>query len=155
VRWTGGQAVVTLPAHIDVSNAGQIREQTATDMSPDAAGARITEALRRLDDVVQQVRHHMFAKRARAVQSSLARRSPPDTHQRLTQATDRVASLRERVARTARALHSAAADTAALLRQQAGLAGQPARIDYPAEIKRWQAFADQAEQMAKHWEQRS
>jgi hypothetical protein len=28
------------------------------------------------------------------------------------------------------------------------------RIDYPAEIKRWRAFADQAEQMAKHWEQR-
>jgi anti-anti-sigma factor len=27
VRWTGGQAVVTLPGHIDVSNAGQISEQ--------------------------------------------------------------------------------------------------------------------------------
>jgi anti-anti-sigma factor len=27
VRWTGGQAVVTLPGHIDVSNAGQITEQ--------------------------------------------------------------------------------------------------------------------------------
>jgi anti-anti-sigma factor len=26
-QWTGGQAVVTLPEHIDVSNAGQIREQ--------------------------------------------------------------------------------------------------------------------------------
>jgi anti-anti-sigma factor len=27
VRWTGRQAVVTLPEHIDVSNSGQIREQ--------------------------------------------------------------------------------------------------------------------------------
>jgi hypothetical protein len=27
LRLTGGQAVVTLPGHIDVSNAGQIREQ--------------------------------------------------------------------------------------------------------------------------------
>ena len=27
VRWMGAQAVVTLPEHIDVSNAGQIREE--------------------------------------------------------------------------------------------------------------------------------
>jgi anti-anti-sigma regulatory factor len=27
VQWTGRQAVVTLPEHIDVSNAGQIREE--------------------------------------------------------------------------------------------------------------------------------
>jgi len=27
-------------------------------------------------------------------------------------------------------------------------------MDYPAEIKRWRAFADQAEQMARRWEQR-
>jgi len=27
VRWVGQQAVVTLPEHIDVSNAGQIREE--------------------------------------------------------------------------------------------------------------------------------
>jgi hypothetical protein len=26
-------------------------------------------------------------------------------------------------------------------------------MDYPAEIKRWRAFADQAEQMARRWEQ--
>jgi len=115
---------------------------------------RITEALRRLDDVVQQVRHHMFAKRVQEAQPSFARRSPLDSHQRLAQAKDRVDVLQERVAQTARAMQSAAADTAALLRQQEGLASPPARIDYPAEIKRWQAFADQAEQIAKHWEQR-
>ena len=27
VRWTGRQAVVALPEHIDVSNAGEIREE--------------------------------------------------------------------------------------------------------------------------------
>jgi hypothetical protein len=27
VKWTGSQAVVTLPEHIDVSNAGQISEE--------------------------------------------------------------------------------------------------------------------------------
>jgi anti-sigma B factor antagonist len=128
--------------------------QTAADLPRDAAGPRITEALGRIDDVVREVRDHRFARRVQAAQSSLAQGSALDTQQRLTQAADRAASLQERVAQTARALQSAAADTAALLQQQAALAGQPARIDYPAEIKRWQAFADQAEQMAKHWEQR-
>jgi hypothetical protein len=125
------------------------------ELPRDAAGPRIAEALRRLDDVVREVRHHMFAGRVQAAQSSSGRRASLDTHEHLTQATDRAASLRERVAQTARALQSAAADTAALLQQQAGLAGQSARIDYPTEIKRWRAFAEQAEQMAKRWEQRS
>jgi anti-sigma B factor antagonist len=128
--------------------------QTATGQLPDAAEMRMTEALHRLDDVVRDLRYHMFINRLQEAQSSSATRSPLDTHQRLAQATDRAAALRERVAQTARALQSAAANTAALLQQLSGLAGQPARIDYPAEIKRWRAFADQAEQMAKHWEQR-
>jgi hypothetical protein len=46
-----------------------------------------------------------------------------------------------------------AADTAALLERRADLLGQPRRIDYPTEIKRWRAFADQAAQMAERWEQ--
>ena len=128
--------------------------QGATGLPRDAAGMRITDALRHLDDVVQQVRDHIFAERVQSAQSGFARRFPQDGYQRLARAADRVASLQERVAQTARALQSAATDTAALLEEQASLAGQPARIDYPAEIKRWQAFADQAEQMAKHWEQR-
>jgi hypothetical protein len=57
------------------------------------------------------------------------------------------------MARTARALQAAAADYAALLEQKADLTRKPGRMDYPAEIKRWRAFADQAEQMAKRWEQ--
>ena len=57
------------------------------------------------------------------------------------------------MARTARALQAAAADYAALLEKTADLTRKPARMDYPAEIKRWRAFADQAEQTATRWEQ--
>ncbi len=123
------------------------------ELPRDAATTRITEALHRLDDVVREVRDHVLAQRVQAVQSSFAPRSPLAAHQRPEQATDRLARLQERVAQTARALQSAAGNTAALLQQQAGLAG-PAQIDYPTEIKRWRAFADQAEQMANRWEQR-
>jgi hypothetical protein len=70
-------------------------------------------------------------------------------------ARNRAASLRQRVAQTAHAQHLAAADTAALLEQQAGLPGQPSRLDYPTEIKRWRVFADQARQLSECWEQRS
>lgn len=128
--------------------------QTTTGQLPGAAETRMTEALHRLDDVVRDLRYHMLTNRLQEAQSSSATRSPLDTHQRLAQATDRAAALRKRVAQTERALQSAAANTAALLQQQSGLAGQPARIDYPAEIKRWRAVADQAEQISEHWEQR-
>lgn len=57
-------------------------------------------------------------------------------------------------AQTAHALQYAAADTAALLQQRADILGQPARIDYPTEIKQWRVLADQAGQMAERWEQR-
>ena len=66
---------------------------------------------------------------------------------------DRPALLEERMARTARALQVNALNAAALLERQADLARPPARLDYPTEIKRWRAFADQAEQMAECWEQ--
>lgn len=127
--------------------------EAASDLPRDAAGLRVAEALHRLDGVVREVRHHMFAERAQGAESGFAQGPPLDTHQRLVQAANRVASLQECVVQTAHTLQSAAADTAALLEHQASLAGQPARIDYPTEIKRWQAFADQAKQMAKRWEQ--
>ena len=58
------------------------------------------------------------------------------------------------MARTARELQARALETAAQLGRQADLARQPSRLDYPAEIKRWLAFADQADQMARLREQR-
>jgi hypothetical protein len=69
-------------------------------------------------------------------------------------AEDRPALLKERMARTARAMQVNALNAAAMLERQADRARPPARLDYPTEIKRWRAFADQAEQMAECWEQR-
>ena len=69
-------------------------------------------------------------------------------------AEDRTALLEERMARTARALQVTALDAVAMLERQADRARQPSRLDYPTEIKRWRSFADQAEQMARRWEQR-
>jgi hypothetical protein len=67
---------------------------------------------------------------------------------------DRPALVNERMARTARAMQANALNAAALLERQAGLARPPALLDYPTEIKRWRAFADRAEQMARRWEPR-
>lgn len=69
-------------------------------------------------------------------------------------ATGQAAELKERAACTARELQARALETAALLEQRAHLARRPSGRDYPAEIKRWRTFADQAEQMAERWEQR-
>ena len=127
--------------------------QAAAGLPRGTAEKRITEAAGRLDDVVREVRNRAFAGPARGTGSGLARSSPSDMQKRLTQAAGRAASLKERLVQTAQILQLAAARAAALLEQQADLAGQPGRIDYPAEIKRWREFADQAEHMANHWEQ--
>ena len=66
---------------------------------------------------------------------------------------DRPAVLEDCMARTARALQVTALDAAAMLERQADGARRPSRLDYRTEIKRWRAFADQAEQMAQRWEQ--
>ena len=50
-------------------------------------------------------------------------------------------------------LQMSAADYAALLERTVDRTRPPLRMDYPAEIKRGRAFADQAEQMARRWEQ--
>jgi len=128
--------------------------QAATDLPRDAAAQRITEVLGRLDDVVRVVRDQVFASRGQGVWSGRAWRPPPDVLERAALARNRSALLRQRVAQTARAMHFAAADTAALLERHADLLGQPSRIDYPTEIKRWRVFADQARQMAECWDQR-
>jgi anti-sigma B factor antagonist len=126
------------------------------DLPHDVTARRITEALSRLDDAVRQVRAHEFAEHGRGSQPSgpgLTWRPPPLALERSESATDRSALLRQHVAQTARALQFTSADTAALLEQRADvLRQQPTRIDYPAEIKRWQVFADQAGLMAERWE---
>jgi anti-sigma B factor antagonist len=135
----------------DVFTVGLLLEATG-DLPRDAVAQRITEAVGRLDDVVRKVRDHVLPGPGQGIRAGCARRTPPDVLGRAALATNHAASLRKRVAQTAYALHSAAADTAALLEQHAGMLGQPSRIDYPTEIKRWQVFADQARQMAECWE---
>jgi hypothetical protein len=49
VRWLGRQAVVTLPEHIDMSNAGEIREELLSVINRGAAAQR-------LDDVTRGIR---------------------------------------------------------------------------------------------------
>jgi hypothetical protein len=66
---------------------------------------------------------------------------------------DRPALLEARMAHTARALQATALTAAARLERQAERTEAPRRRAYRAEIKRWRAFAEQAEQIAKRWEQ--
>jgi diguanylate cyclase (GGDEF)-like protein/PAS domain S-box-containing protein len=76
-----------------------------------------------------------------------------DVYERAAAAVTSAASLRQRLARSAHALHAAAADTSALLEQRDGLGDEPGPVDYATDIKRWQIVADQAAEMARHWEQ--
>lgn len=128
------------------------------------AGDRVATATGEVDRMIRDIRAMLFDLAADRGIHSPDRWSPPSggdpgrTRELLGQAqlaptADRAALLQERMARTARALQAAAADYAALLEQRAALARGPGRMDYPAEIKRWQAFADQAEQMARRWDQ--
>jgi anti-sigma B factor antagonist len=127
--------------------------QAAIDLPPDVTAQRITEAIRCLDDAVRDVRDHLFAERGQGTGPDLAWRPPPRVLERSARAMKRSELLRRHLARTAHALHSAAADTAALLERRADLLSQPGRIDYATEAKRLQALADQAKQMADRWEQ--
>jgi hypothetical protein len=68
-------------------------------------------------------------------------------------AADSWAALRKQMARAARELQARALYTAAQLERRADLVGQPSRLDYPAEVKRWVALADQADRAARQWEQ--
>jgi hypothetical protein len=45
VRWAGRQAIVSFPGHVDISNAGQLRDRL----------------LAGLDDVIQEIRDYAFA----------------------------------------------------------------------------------------------
>ncbi len=117
------------------------------------AGDRVAAATDQVDRLIREVRDHVFAERGQRTQADLARESRLDGQERSAPTADRVALLQERMARTARALQAGAADYTALLEQRADLTRQPQRMDYQVEIKRWRAFAEQAEQTAERWEQ--
>lgn len=123
--------------------------QATADLPGGTGGPHLTEAKRRLDDMAQAIRDYLFAERAKP---GLTRRPARGGHDRRARAAARVA-LQQRMAQTARSLQMSAAEAAALLERQADLTMQPQRLDYPTEIKRWRAFADQAAQLAKGLEQ--
>jgi len=118
------------------------------------AGDRVAAAAGEVDRLIRGIRDQALAGHGRGIRAGLPRESRlPEDQEGPARTADRAALLHERMARAARALQASAADCAVLLERRAGLARQPGRMDYPAEIKRWRAFADQAEQMAEHWEQ--
>jgi len=124
--------------------------QGAIDLPPDITAQRITEALQRLDDVIQEIRNHAFAERCHGVAPGPA--GPcPQLIERSARAVNHAASLQKHVTQMAHAVQSAAADTAALLERRADLVGYPSRIDYPTDIKQWRAIADQAAHIAERW----
>ena len=95
------------------------------------AGDRIAAATDEVDRLIRDIRTAMFG--------------PVE---------DRPAVLNERMAHRARAMQERALDAVALLERQADRTRPTERLDYLTEIKRWRAFADQAERMARRWEQR-
>ena len=127
--------------------------QAAIDLPPDVTAQRITAALHRLDEAIQEVRDHLFAEPGHGTRPDLAWQPPQHVLERSARTMNRSELLQRHVAWTAHALHSAATDTAALLERRTDLLGQPGRFDCPTEIKRLRALADQARQMADRWEQ--
>jgi hypothetical protein len=117
------------------------------------AGDRVAVAADEVDRLIREIRDYVFGEGTQGTQVGPPQISEPDDRQRSSQTADRVTLMHERMARAARALQASAAHYATLLERRADLARQPGRLDYPAEIKRWRAFAGQAGQMAERWEQ--
>lgn len=110
-------------------SVGQKLDSARSIAGDGPAGDRIVAAADEVDQLISDIR-------ANVVSSS----------------ADPAASFRKRMARTARELQERALESAALLERQAYIVRQPSRLDYRAEVKRWQAFADQADKMATQWE---
>ncbi len=127
--------------------------QATTDTSTEVTAARISEALRRLDEAVQEIRQHLVTGQDGMGQPDLSGGSAQAMDQRVALAAKRTEMLRERLIQTAYALRSEAAGTATLLERRGDLVTPPGEADYPTRIKRWRALAELAEKMARRWEQ--
>jgi len=110
-------------------SVGQQLDSARSIVGDGPAGDRIATAADEVDQLISDIRASVVS-------------SPADP----------VASFRKRMARTARELQQSALESAARLERQAYIVRQPSRLDYRAEVKRWQAFADQADKMATQWE---
>ena len=149
-RATRAEELMDATVH-SIFNIGLIL-RAAIGRSGGVTAQRRTEVLRRLDEAVREIRNHVFAEHGQGAGSRLAGTSCSNLLELSAGALDCSAVLQRHVAQTARAVQSAAADTAALLERRARLLSEPRQIDYPAEIKRWRELADQAARMAQRWE---
>jgi anti-anti-sigma factor len=95
--------------------------QGALDQPPGVTAQRITEALRCLDDVVREIRNHVFAGRGQSIGPGLPWSPPPHVLERSAPAGNRSELLQRHVAQTAHAVPSAPADTAAPLERRGDL----------------------------------
>jgi len=125
--------------------------QAAAELPGAAARRAIGEALSLLDDAVRAARDHVFAESNRDAQVNVAR-SPLNEPGRSRWSAARTKLLHERMLETARGLHGAAAENAALLEEQVALVREPLQADIRIEVKRWQIFASQAEDLARRLE---
>ena len=123
----------------------------------DAAGLspeRIAEALDRLDDAIRDIRGYAVAVAVNGCGRQLASDTGqlPDLSERVARNEERSAALRRQLTVTARALHTASAEAAALMAHRRSLVEKPHRIDYPTRIKHWRIIADTAQRMAEIYE---
>jgi anti-anti-sigma factor len=113
---------------------------------------RIAAALDNLDDAIRDIREYVFAVNGRGRQPGTDAGQPPGMPERVAQNAERTVALRRQLTVTARALHVASAEAAALMAQRRSLVEEPHRNDYPAQVKRWHAIADSAQRMAGIYE---
>lgn len=125
--------------------------QDATSQPHDQIVRCINESLDRLDDAISYISAHVFTEHSQELQPPGAAEQPPDLSAWGARTASRTVALRRQLAETADALHTASAETAALMARRRDIVAEPHRVDYPAQVKRWGAIADAAELMAKRW----
>ncbi len=125
-----------------------LRLHDTAGLSPE----RIDGVLDNLDDAIRDIREYALAVNRQGPQPGTAAGPPPDISERVAQNAEHTAALRRQLTVTARALHLASAEAAALMAQRRSPVEQPQRIDYPVQVKRWQTIADTAQHMAEIYE---
>lgn len=125
--------------------------QGAAVLSPE----RVADALEDLDGAIGDIREYVFAANGPGRQPGTGPQRPPGMSERITRNAQRTAALNRQLAATARALHAASAEAAALTAQRSRMVEEPHRIDYHTKIKSWHAIADSALRMAEIYEDSS
>lgn len=112
----------------------------------------IAGVLDSLDEAICDIREYVFAASGTRRQPGSDAGQPSDMSKRIARNAQRTAALRRQLAVTARALHNASAETAALMAQRRSLVAEPHRPDYATQVKRWEAIAHAAQRMVRVYE---